>query len=151
MAPLDMLLESAPLARQMAPQLCRRDPATGESCAWIHGLWQYLRLFGLASTPDQHAKFFLRALETVTGASGKPRVLVSGTADYAMLALVLKAYGKGTIRPDVTVVDQCETPLMLNRWYAERVAHAVTTHCCDILDYPERHSFDALCTHSFFG
>ena len=52
MAPLDMLLESAPLARQMAPRLCRRDSATGESCAWIHGLWQYLRLLGLASTPD---------------------------------------------------------------------------------------------------
>ena len=152
MSPPDtLLLDSAPLARQMAPRLCRWDPATGESCAWIHGLWQYLRLLGLASTPDHHAEFFLWALDSITGASRKPKLLVSGAADYAMLALAIKAFGMGNVRPDITVVDQCETPLMLNRWYAERAAHSVTTRCCDILDYPEHHSFDVLCTHSFFS
>lgn len=152
MAPLNMLvLESAPLARRMAPQLCRRDPATGESCAWIHGLWQHLRLLGLASTPDHHAEFLFHAMNTVTGEAGTPRVLVSGAADYAMLALVIQGYRERNIRPDVTVVDQCGTPLMLNRWYAERAALEITIRRCDIFDYSENLPFDALCTHSFLS
>jgi hypothetical protein len=32
------LLESALLAWQLAGQFCCKDPATGESCEWNHGL-----------------------------------------------------------------------------------------------------------------
>ena len=145
------LLESAPLAWRLAPQLCRKDPATGENCAWIHGFWQYLRLLGLASTPSLHVKFFTDALTSRAGARAVPKVLISGAADYSMLALVIDAYRERNIRPNVTVVDQCETPLMLNRWFAERVEFDITTHRCDIFEYTETRSFDAVCTHSFLS
>lgn len=147
----ELLLESAPLARRLAPGLCHKDPVTGESCAWIHGFWQHLRLLGFASAPDHHVEFFLRAMKTVTGEAETPRVLVSGAADYAMLALVIQAYRERNIRPDVTVVDRCDTPLMLNRWHAERAALEITTHRCDIFEYADSDPFDMLCTHSFFS
>jgi SAM-dependent methyltransferase len=145
------LLESAPLAWRLAPDLCRKDPATGESCAWIHGFWQYLRLLGLASTPSLHVGFFTEALTSRTADMATPRVLISGAADYSMLALVLGAYRARDVRPDVTVVDRCATPLMLNRWFAERAAREISTRLCDILEYSEARPFDVVCTHSFLS
>ena len=144
------LQESAPLARRLAPQLCSTDPASGESCSWCHGIWQYLRLLGLASTPEHHADFYRRALRSVgTGGSGALRVLVSGAADYSMLAQVLTNCRERGIEPAVTVVDACETPLVLNRWYAERMSASIECTRCDILQYTCAVPFDAICTHSF--
>ena len=145
------LLESAPLARRLAPGLCRIDPASGESCAPSHGLWQYLRLLGLALSPEHHAELFQRALDGVAPATAPVRVLVSGAADYAMLALVLAALGRRHAQVSATVLDICETPLALNRWYAERIARPIETHCGDILGYSSREPFDVVCTHAFFA
>ncbi|HUX25976.1 MAG TPA: class I SAM-dependent methyltransferase [Burkholderiales bacterium] len=140
---------SAPLARRLAPQLCREDPATGETCAWCHGIWQYLRLMGLAAAPEHHAEFYRRAFRSVAGGKGAPRVLVSGAADYSMLAHVLASFRERGVEPDVTVVDACETPIFLNRWYAEREAASVACSRADILEYACATPFDAVCTHSF--
>lgn len=145
------LLESAPLARRLARRLCRADAATGETCAWLHGIWQYLRLLGLASTPALHAEFFLPALKSVVGGREAPRVLISGAADYSMLALVLEACRDLGTPAAVTVVDQCETPLAINRWYAERAGLEIATRHGDIFGYSEPASYDAVCTHSFLS
>lgn len=145
------ILESAPLARRLAPQLCRKDPGTGESCAWIHGFWQYMRLLGLASTPALHSEFYADALKVCARGSGRPRVLISGAADYSMLVVVVQAFRETGVSPDVTIVDQCETPLMLNRWLADREAIEITTLHRDIFDCAEPGRFDAICTHSFLS
>jgi len=148
--PEEPLLESAPLAWKIAPQLCRKDPATGESCWWSHGLWQFLRLTGLGSTAAHRGDFYRRAIR-IPGSTGTPRVLVSGTADYAMLAQVIAAFDGSGTRPEITVLDICETPLHLNRWYAERSGYAIDTVCRDILAYEASRPFDIVCTDSFLG
>jgi SAM-dependent methyltransferase len=140
---------SAPLARRIARESCRKDPATGESCAGVHGFWQYLRLMGLAAAPGDQAEFFGRAFRSVVGASGAPRVLVSGAADYSMLAHVLASFRERELEPAVTVVDACDTPLFFNRWYAERESAKVECTRCDILEYASATPFDAVCSHSF--
>ena len=142
---------SAPLARRLAPQLCRKDPATGENCSWYHGFWQYLRLMELAITPADHADFYHRAFQSVTGGSGAPRVLVSGTTDYSMLAHVLAIYRERGLEPVVTVVDRCGTAVFLNRWYAERESAGVECSRADILEYLTDTPFDAVCTDNFLG
>ena len=146
-----LLLESAPLAWRLAPGLCRKDPASGESCAWVHGFWQYLRLLGLASTPGLHVNFFSDALTSLAGGRSAPRVLISGAADYSMLARVLGTYHARGLQPEITVVDRCETPLMLNRWFAERAGAEITTRLCDIFDFSEPRPYDVVCTHSFLS
>jgi SAM-dependent methyltransferase len=145
------LEESAPLARRLAATLCRRDPATGESCAWTHGFWQHLRLMGLASGPGRHAEFFRNAFDQVDARSGAPRVLISGTADYGMLAHVLAAFRARSVEPEITVLDLCETPIALCRWYAERAGCDIRTWHGDVLAYRESARFDAICTHSFLS
>jgi SAM-dependent methyltransferase len=145
------LRESAPLARRLAPSLCRVDPASGESCAWSHGIWQYLRLMGMVTTPEHQADFFDRAFALVAAATRTPRVLVAGTADYAMLHQAVSALRRHGAEPEVTVLDICPTPLELNRWYGERARARVATVPADILDFRDARGFDAVCTHSFFG
>lgn len=147
--PEEALEISAPLARRLAPQLCRRDPASGENCAWNHGFWQYMRILGLAIAPEHHAAFLRDAM--ARHLSGSPRVLVSGTSDYAMLAQLVALFRAHGGAPAITVLDRCETSLMLNRWYAERVAVAIKTWCGNVLEFPAAKPFDLVCTHGFFG
>jgi hypothetical protein len=149
--PQEPLELSAPLARRLAAQLCHKDPVTGLDCSWNHGFWQYLRLMELAVTPAHQADFYHRAFQSITGRSGMPRILISGTTDYSMLAHVLAIYRKRGLEPVMTVVDICETSLLLNRWYAERVSATVACSRSDILEYDSEASFDAVCTDSFLG
>ena len=141
---------SAPLARQLASRLCRRNPATGESCEWDHGLWQYLRILGLGPAPKRQADFYREAFEQLVDSGSRPRILISGAADYGMLALVIGLFRERGIEPEVTVVDVCETPLALNRWFAERESVEIQTQCSDILSYTSDVPFGLICTHSFF-
>jgi SAM-dependent methyltransferase len=142
---------SAPIAWRLAPATCRTDPATGENCSWNHGLWQYLRLMGLVTSPSYHADFYRAAFDAVEGVGRAPRVLVSGAADYGMLACVLAAFRGRGVEPAITVIDVCETPLALSRWYAEQASCEVETFCSDILEYRCASAFDAVCSDSFFG
>ncbi len=147
--PEEALEISAPLARRLAPQLCRRDPATGGNCAWNHGFWQYMRILGLAIAPEHHASFLRDAL--ARHLSDSPRILVSGTSDYAMLAQLVALFRGHGGAPAIIVLDRCETSLMLNRWYAERVATEIQTSCGGILEFDGAAPFDLICTHGFFG
>jgi len=105
----------------------------------------------LITTPEHHADFLREAFGIATAINTRPRILVSGAADYSIFAHVLWACRQHGASPAITVVDACETPLYLNRWYAERVRWEVQTHRADILDYESPDTFDAICAHSFFG
>ena len=142
---------SAPLARQLASTLCRKNPATGDSCEWDHGFWQYLRILGLAAPPKRHTDFYREAFEQLADSGSRPRILISGATDYGMLAVVLAAFRERSIEPEVTVVDRCETPLALNRWFAERESVEIHTHCNDLLSYTSDVPFDLICTHALLG
>jgi SAM-dependent methyltransferase len=141
------LEQAAALARARAPELCRRDPATGASCDWNHGLWPTLRLLGIVTEPSIHAEFLLPALASLAGA--RPRILLSGAADHALLGQVLAAFPDRT--PEITVLDLCETPLMLNRWFAERAGTAIETRTSNILDFTDTRAYDGICTHAFLS
>lgn len=148
--PAEPLALSAPIALAEAPRLCRRDPHTGEDCAWYHGLWQTLRILDVVSAADKHADFFHDTIGPLARDGRFPRVLVSGTADYSLPAQVLAIYERAGAALSLTVIDTCETPLFLTRWYAERAGAAVETRACDILELAAA-PFDVICTHSFLG
>jgi SAM-dependent methyltransferase len=113
---------------------------------------------GLGKTLGGHGRLFLdhitQALSDHAGRAGgqAARVLVSGSADYSMLAHVLHAAREAAVPVVVTVLDQCETPLRLSRWYAERSGFAeLTLACADVLAYRPEAPFDLIVTSSFFG
>ena len=141
------LLSSAPLAKMAAPVLCRRG--SDEDCAWYHGYWQYFRILGIVAAPERHAGFYARALGESAASGDYRRILVSASADYAMLAHLLHAYGEAAGSLAITVLDICETPLMLRKWYARRQGLNIETQACDILHWNTEQCFDLIVTHSF--
>lgn len=151
LAVVEPLKESAALAREMANELCYRNPASGEQCSWYHGLWQDLRIMGLAASPQQQSDFFLEALKKLHQGRSDLRILISGAADYSILAHALHACRLLDIRSEITVIDICNTPLKLNEWYAEKATIHINTVREDILDYTASRPFDIVCSHSFLG
>jgi hypothetical protein len=141
---------SARIAWREAPALCWQD-ADGTRCDWFHGIWQVLRLLKLNTTPEHHAAFFQDSLGLLATHSDTLRVLISGTADYSMLARLLPWLRQRGTPAALTVVDRCETALMLNRWYAEREGLAVTTERAEMAAYAGIPGYDLICTHSFIG
>jgi SAM-dependent methyltransferase len=135
------LAESAPLALQWATAHCGR-------CGSYHGAWQTLRLLGVLNSIRSDDDFFIPQLDRAIR-SGAGRILISGAADYALLARVAAVAKRHGVAPEVTVMDRCQTPLALNRWYARRAGMEVETVHGDILDYRNPGRFDLVCTHSF--
>lgn len=142
---------TAPLAKARAPALCQGKRGAPRDCAEFHGIWQYLRLFDIVSTPRRHARFFHDTLGALARDGGHGRLLITGAADYSMLAHALWAYRREGGEADLGVVDQCPTPLFLCQWYADHVAAAVDTWASDILDFRPGESWDVICTHSFLA
>jgi SAM-dependent methyltransferase len=119
------LAESADMMAKLAGMSCDKRLYVDGTCAWYHSIWQYLRLFDLVSSPAWHAEFFSQALKEEfcrpygTEEPGRrPRVLITGTADYSMLAYVLRSAESAGTGVGVTVMDQCRTPLIACQWYA---------------------------------
>ncbi|MEO3429857.1 class I SAM-dependent methyltransferase [Pelagibius sp. CAU 1746] len=146
-----VLAESAPLARQWAADLCWHDPKDGESCAWYHGAWQTLRLLGIVTTLTQQSELYIDALRPLIAAGGHKRVFLSGSADYGLLSVVLEAFGKEAVTPEITVVDRCQTPLELCRWYAGRYGYAIETARSDLQSFRAPAPYDLICVHSLLS
>lgn len=106
---------------------------------------------GLAATPEHQADFFFRAFETFSQQYDRLRLLISGAADYSILAHVIWACKAHKLHADITVLDACDTPLFLNNWYAERVGHKIDTIRVNIFEYCSPAPFDVVCGHSFLG
>ncbi len=105
----------------------------------------------LAASPRHHATFFPQALKILRHGRDSLRILVSGAADYSILAHVWHACQKSGITANITVTDICDTPLELNEWYAGRAGIKIRTLRADILDYRPETPFDIICSHSFLG
>lgn len=145
------LLESASLAHRWASTSCTLDASTGTSCAWYHGFWQYLRAMGLAPTLGEQGPFLLETLRPLASAGGRERVLVSACADYSLPAHVIHAYRGAGADLALAVVDRCETPLRLTRWYAEREGWPIATRRHDILSYQSTAAFSVIVANSVLG
>jgi hypothetical protein len=147
----DVLAESLPLARRWAAEDCWRDPAGGGSCAWYHGSWQTLRLLGVVSTLTHQAEYYIAALRPLIASGDFKRVFLSGSADYGLLSVIFDAFEQQGVRPEVTVVDRCSTPLRLCEWYAGRYGYAIETHQSDLGDFRAERPYDLVCVHSLLS
>lgn len=142
--------QSAPDTWRNAPESCFRDAGTGETCVNYHRSWQYLLMLGIRNSTYPDTGFLLDRFRSFARC-GDRRILISGSADYAMLAHINRAYELEDREPQVTIIDRCETPLALNRWYAERVHVPVHTERADAISFVSPDPFDIVCTHSFVG
>lgn len=142
------LVASAPLALEWSVKECEPEQGVSPGCAWYHGSWQWLRLLGLFNSLRSDDDFLLPKLQQLIG-QGVRKVLISGAADYALLARITAAAGSDRQAMRVTVLDHCATPLRLNDWYGRKYGVDVRPVKGDILDFQAAEPFDLICTHSF--
>ncbi|MGH6981463.1 MAG: class I SAM-dependent methyltransferase, partial [Stellaceae bacterium] len=148
--PEDLLVEAAMLGVAWSREWCRHVTPSGETCAGYHGPWQFLRLFDIAHAVTNDAAFFRDAFGAAAR-RGARRVLVAGCADFAMAAAAQWAFRREGVEPEIVAIDICETPVRLNRWYAERTGATLAAEAANVLDYRPERPFDVVCTHSALG
>lgn len=120
------------------------------SCGWYHGTWQYLRQLDLVSSPTWHDEFYMDNL--VSEFARAEQALVSGTADYSMLAYMLHARACTRATTPILVADVCRTPLYACRYLARKYDEAGVRVCqCDIRKLPDVFgpTFDLIATDAF--
>jgi hypothetical protein len=137
---IDPLLISADSLAAAAPLSCRPTSGSRTGCDWYHGAWQYLRLFDMVPSPGLHAPFYRSTFAKRLSAVPRPRVLITGTADYSLPAHVFNAWMRVHRDSDllpalhVDVMDRCPTPLNACRWYAAAINQSVQTYEMDARD-----------------
>lgn len=147
---------SAPFARELAT-VCCADASADRSCEPYHGFWQYMRLMGLGKTLSGQPAWYLAQLERFARdrarrpAANPARILISGCADYSLLAHVLQALRSANPPVEITALDVCRTPLLLNQWYARRAGQSLNVVCADILQHRAAGAYDLVVTSSFLG
>jgi SAM-dependent methyltransferase len=137
--------ESARLCFELAQQYCS-SPETG--CRSYHALWQYLRLAGVARGLQTDGPLYVDAAERLARGAQLSRILISGTADYSMLAYLAHGARRGDGEPQFDVLDRCETTLAINRWYADRTGLRLRTMKFDATAFLPDCAYDLICTHS---
>ena len=114
----DLLLESCNIMADYAKK-CKND-FVASRCDWYHAAWQYLRALDCVSAPQWHEAFYNKALnEAIPNKQKKVRILISGTADYSLLHLVVTFLTKRNIAAEIVIIDLCLTPLKICDWYAQ--------------------------------
>lgn len=147
-----LLANVAQLTRQWADTLCAQADDGADTCRPYHRAWATLRLIGAISGARTDHEFFRQKFGAVAKMQPRANVLIVGTADHAMLHMVLEAFRAEGADPLVTIIDRCATALAANAWYAQQVGAHATTQQADLRDLDaisgER---DVIVTHSVFS
>lgn len=138
--PLDRL---ARFSWDWAPSLCQ----PGHGCLDYHRSWSLVRLLELQGALPASLPFFQRELGALARL-GQRRVLVSGGADTGVTALVVSAFRREGVDPDLVFVDRCATTCWQNRLFARELGLDADVRTLDAseMDCPP---VDAVVAHSF--
>ena len=143
------LKKSANIAYDVANKLCKNG-IVDTKCLWYHSVWQYLRLLNVVSSPTWHDEFYNKELLNALNNKLEANILISGTADYSMLAYVIDVSKKSNAKKtNIYVLDTCNTPLYLCEWYAKNNNVVINTINQNIMLYENKNFYDIICTDAF--
>lgn len=131
------------LRRLAAENFALAERLCDDSCGHMHALWPYIRLARASIGAEGTSSSPLDPLLGALVADGRRSVLIAGSQDTGLLALVARAGGASSIE----VLDRCPTPLEACRRLARSWSLSMTTVHADLmeLDAPER--FDIVLVH----
>lgn len=150
-SPADPIKEAYPLMMRAAETLCCGRNTPGRGCYAYHRAWPFKRMIGHHGSVWRHGAAYLASFRELASSGKVQRILISGSADYSLLAHVWHAYQLEGVQPEITILDYCEAPLAINRWYAERVGARIDTVACNIFEYHVDRAFDLITTDNFLS
>ena len=122
---------------ELSSRLCR-------SCGDMHALEPYIRLVR-GRTDVEPPSSPLQSQLTDLMALGRKKVLVAGSQDTGLLALVARAGAE--LDPEIVVLDRCATPLELCRRFARRWILPIETMQEDLTHLAMRARVDIVLVH----
>ncbi len=145
------LVVSADLVHGAASVLCTHNHIDEEECNWYHGTWQYLRLLDMVSTPTWHHDFYTKQLCEALSLTTTPKALITGTADYSVLAYLINSSKQTGVECEIDILDLCATPLFACKWYAKKSNLNINTYEQNIFEFSNFHenSMDIVVTDAF--
>ncbi len=144
------LSESADINFRLAIENCQNGIMSSGDCKWYHSVWQYLRVIDKVSSPEWHATFYDNCFNKLISKKDNPRILISGTADYSLLAYVHNSIKKSNQNAEIFVLDTCNTPLKICEWYAKKQNFQIKLLNMNILDLSNlKLKFDLICSDAF--
>lgn len=117
------------------------------ACADYHATWIYRRYAGVVGGIEADGVLLENLCRQVME-FGRRRWLIVGSADIGQLDLLKRASGDKIGSLDVTIVDQCVTPLRLCEDYANSYSIKLKTLQTDIREIGIHLPFDAILLHS---
>lgn len=142
------VVSTANLMHKLAENNCKGGYIDRSDCSWYHRSWQFLRILDLVSTPDWHAAFYAQTFSSISAASVPKRALICGTADYGLLAHLHAALAtKGW---EIFVLDLCDTPLEMCKWFADQKNFQIRVLKGDALELDFRDGWFGLITSDAF-
>lgn len=141
------LNESCDKMFEIAKHNCKNSYVDIISCEWYHSAWQYLRVLDKVSSPTWHFDFYYKEFNNILFDGIK--ILISGTADYSLLALIHFISQRRNLSTQIWVCDICYTPLAICNFYAERNGFKITTLHTDIKSIEKLKYFDLITTDAF--
>lgn len=142
------LKESANMMYELAYKHCHNG-IMDENCVWYHSMWQYLRMLDVVSSPTWHHDFYLRQLSMAIKDKENNNILISGTADYSVLAYIIYCIKSKKAQANIYVLDTCRTPLEACKWFANKEGIEINLINENILSYSQDNFFDVICTDAF--
>src|SRR6476659_3989475 len=124
-------------AYEMSGRLCG-------SCRDLHALWPYIRLSRSSTGLESEGSELELALRKLV-AGGLRKILIAGSADTGLLALVARAGADQGA--EIVVLDICETPLEFCRRLASQWSMQIETRRQDLLELEDRREFDLVLIH----
>lgn len=114
------------------------------SCRDSHVLWPYIRMSRTSIGAEREGS----ALEPILSellTEERPKILIAGSQDTGLLALVIRA--TSWLDPELTVLDRCDTPLEMCRRLSTRWHRPIATLHQDLRDLDIRNRFDLVLLH----
>jgi hypothetical protein len=136
--PIEDLKKQAHDAFQLSASLCG-------ACRPYHAVYPYMRLAGRKRGVDADREV-LEPLLARFVSEGARRILIAGSADPGVLALVLAAAAPHPVA--ITVVDLCPTPLAVCRTLAQRHGIRLETQAACVSQMELAREYDLLVAHS---
>ena len=144
----DQLFKTCDLTYKIALKNCKGSYLSGDdTCSWYHSVWQYLRLLDKVSSPTWHFDFYFKEFNSTINDNSK--ILISGTADYSLLALIHFVALKKKVKPSIWVNDICSTPLMICEYFAKIHNFDINIFQGNILLNDSKEKFDIITSDAF--
>ena len=143
------LIESCQLMYDIANKECSGGVLDEKSCGWYHSAWQYLRILDKVSSPTWHFNFYYKSFFDYL--SNESKVLITGTADYTLLALLYFVATKKNVKPQIWVCDICRSPLLICQHFANVNKFSLSVIQENILTFDINETFDIITTDAFLS